>query len=174
MPRVDTAVDVFIFWLRGTAVGVGLPRALDLKVEYNGVVICSFHPFKPSFGNGFHEPFQPFQSFNGTFQRDEAEAMGKDFVCDDGGVVLNVNLFDGQGGNFGEEDATESVGYRGVDTDERENCIMFIVLMELDLEVLFEFGERPRIVFTRMMAGEVGGCDVGYGFSIDANDLSTS
>ena len=49
---------------------------------------------------------------------------------------------------------------------------MFVVLMELDLEVLLEFGQRPRIVFTRMMAGKVGGCDVGYGFSIDANDLS--
>lgn len=43
--------------------------------------------------------------------------MGEDFVLDDGGVVVDEDVFDGKGGDFGEEDAAEGICDGGVDGD---------------------------------------------------------
>lgn len=44
--------------------------------------------------------------------------MGEDFVLDDGGVVVDVDEFNGKGRDFCEEDTAEGVGEGGVDADE--------------------------------------------------------
>ena len=36
---------------------------------------------------------------------------------------------------------------------------------------LFEFSETPFVVFARVVAGEVGGCDMCDCFCVHANDL---
>lgn len=41
---------------------------------------------------------------------DEAEPVGEDLVLDDGGVVLDVDVLDGEGRDLGDEDAAEGVG----------------------------------------------------------------
>lgn len=46
--------------------------------------------------------------------------MRKDLILNDGGVVLDEDGFDGEGGNLGDENATESVCERGIDADEGE------------------------------------------------------
>ena len=94
--------------------------------------------------------------------------MGEDFICYDGGIVLYVDFFDCQGGDFGEEDAAEGVGDGGIDADEGECGLILLVLVEDDLEILLELLERPGIVFARMVAGEVGRGDIGDGFGVDA------
>lgn len=64
--------------------------------------------------------------------------MGEDFVLDDGGVVVDEDVFDGEGGDFGQKNAAEGVGEGGVDTDKGEGGVVGGVLVELDLEVLVE------------------------------------
>ena len=43
--------------------------------------------------------------------------MGEHFVLDYGGVVVDEDLFDGEGRNLGEEDAAECIGYGSVDAN---------------------------------------------------------
>ena len=46
--------------------------------------------------------------------------MGKHFVLDYGGVVVDEYVVDGESGEFGEEDAPEGVRYGGIDVDQGE------------------------------------------------------
>lgn len=62
--------------------------------------------------------------------------MGEDFVLDDGGVLLDENVFDGEGGEFGEEDAAEGVGCAGVEAGEGEDGEVGGVFVEVDRDVL--------------------------------------
>lgn len=59
--------------------------------------------------------------------------MSEDFVLDDGGVVVYVDGLDGDGGDFGDEDAAEGVCNGSIDTDEGETRIELFVFVELDL-----------------------------------------
>ena len=62
--------------------------------------------------------------------------MGKDFVGHDGGVVVDVDVFDGKGGNLGKEDAAKGIGDGGVDVDEGEGGFEGEIAVELDMEGL--------------------------------------
>jgi hypothetical protein len=46
--------------------------------------------------------------------------VGKDFVLDDGGVLVDEDVFDCESGDLSEEYAAESVCDRGIDAGERE------------------------------------------------------
>lgn len=50
--------------------------------------------------------------------------------------MVDEDVFDGEGGDFGEEDAAEGVGDGGVDADEGEGEVERFLGVELDLEVL--------------------------------------
>lgn len=67
---------------------------------------------------------------------DQAEAVGEHFVLDYRGVVVDEDVFDGDGGDFGEEDAAEGVGEGSVDADKGEGGVEGCVLVELNVEVL--------------------------------------
>ena len=62
--------------------------------------------------------------------------MGEYLVLDDGCVLVNEDVFYGEGRDFGEENAAKSVGNRGVDTSEREFSVIGGVLVEANVEVL--------------------------------------
>ena len=62
--------------------------------------------------------------------------MGEDFVLDDGGVVVDEDEFDGERGDFGDEDAAEGISEGGVDADEGERGVEGCIFMEVDVEVL--------------------------------------
>lgn len=62
--------------------------------------------------------------------------MGEDFVLDDGGVVVDVDEFNGKGRDFCEEDTAEGVGEGGVDADERKRGVEGCIIVEPDVEVL--------------------------------------
>jgi hypothetical protein len=72
----------------------------------------------------------------GATKGDEAEAVGEHFVLDNGGVLVDENVFNGQGRNFSEEDAAESIGDGGVDASKREFGVVGFVAVELNVEVL--------------------------------------
>lgn len=71
-----------------------------------------------------------------ALQRDQAQAVGEDFVLDYGGVVVDEDVFDGEGGDFGEQDAAEGVGDGGVEAGEGEGGVVGGVGVEGDVEVL--------------------------------------
>jgi hypothetical protein len=71
-------------------------------------------------------------------KRNETQAVGEHFVLDDGGVLVDEDIFDGEGGDFGEKDSAEGVCDRSVDAGERKGCIVGGVAVELDIEVLVE------------------------------------
>lgn len=62
--------------------------------------------------------------------------MRQDFVLDYGGVSLDVNSFDGERGDLGEEDTAEGIGDRGIDVDEVEFGEEGGVAVEFDTEGL--------------------------------------
>ena len=64
--------------------------------------------------------------------------MGKDFVLDDGGIVVDENKFDGEGRDLSEKDAAEGIGDRCVNAYEGKGGVVGGVFVELDLEVLVE------------------------------------
>lgn len=98
--------------------------------------------------------------------------MGEDFVGDDGGVVEDEGAFDGQGGDFGEENPAECIGYGGVDADEGEDGFIGGVLVDLDGESLAKLVEGPAVVFAWVVAGEVCRGDIGDCFGVDAYNLA--
>lgn len=64
--------------------------------------------------------------------------MGEDFVLDDRSVVVDEDVFDGEGGDFGKQDAAKSVGDGSVDTDQGEAGVERFEFVELDVEGLWE------------------------------------
>jgi hypothetical protein len=62
--------------------------------------------------------------------------VGEYFVLDDGRVLVDEDVFDGERGDLGEEDAAEGVGDGGVEAGEGEFGVVWGVLVELDVEGL--------------------------------------
>ena len=62
--------------------------------------------------------------------------MGEDFILDDGGVLVDEDVFNSEGGDLGEQDAAEGIGDGGVDADEGERGIVRRVCVEADGESL--------------------------------------
>jgi hypothetical protein len=69
----------------------------------------------------------------------QAQAMREHFVLDDGGVLVDEDVFDGESRDLGEENAAEGVGNRGVNAGERELGIVGLVRVEFDVEVLVRY-----------------------------------
>lgn len=57
------------------------------------------------------------QTLATTLEGNKAKSVGENLVLNNGGVVLDVDVLDGEGRNLGEEDTAESVCERGVDPD---------------------------------------------------------
>ena len=87
---------------------------------------------------GLLVPFEPAEAVVRALQRDEAEAVGEDLVLDDGGVVVDEDVFDGEGGDLGEQDAAEGVCDGCVEAGEGEGGVVRGVGVEGDVEVLGE------------------------------------
>jgi hypothetical protein len=68
---------------------------------------------------------------------------------DDAGVFEHEHVFDGEGRDFGQEDAAEGVRDAGVDADEREAGVVLLVLVELDAELVAEARDVPGVVLRR-------------------------
>jgi hypothetical protein len=124
--------------------------------------------------------------------------VGEHLVLDDGCVLVDEDVFDGERGDFGEEDAPESVGYRGVETGEGEFGVVGGVLVELDVEgldlrsvhracripelghvwdccsraYLLEVVQVPLMRLTRPVSGKVGRLLVGDCFGANTKRLA--
>lgn len=87
------------------------------------------------------------KAFAATGQRHKAETMCEHLILDDGGIVIHKDEFDSDGRYFGNEDAAKCIGNGGVETDEREGRIEWVVFVELDSEILNFFRKKQRLVF---------------------------
>jgi len=131
----------------------------------------------------------PAKAFTRASERNETETVAEDLVLDDGGVVVHEDIFDGYSRDFGQHDTTVCVCDRGVDADEREDRVVLVILVEVDLEFLgdgqrdaqrdsrwsmvylFEGLEVPRVVLARVMTRKIGGNYIRDGFGVDADKL---
>ena len=86
-------------------------------------------------------------------------------------VVCDVDCFDSEGRDFGEEDSAEGVCDCGVHANEVELTVQRIVAVEFDGKGFTEFAKVPRVVLAGPVAREVGVGDVGDDFGGDADDL---
>jgi hypothetical protein len=62
--------------------------------------------------------------------------VGEHFVLNDGGVLVDEDVFDCKRGDLGEEDSPESVCNGGVEAGEGEGSVMGLVCVKLYIEVL--------------------------------------
>lgn len=62
--------------------------------------------------------------------------MSQHLVLDNGGVLDDVDILNGERGELSDQDAAEGVGDGGVNADERELGLELVVLVEFDAEVL--------------------------------------
>lgn len=90
---------------------------------------------------------------------------------DDGGVVLDVDVLDGEGGDLGEENAAEGVGEGGIDADEGEGREELVVLVEVDGKGGAEAIDGEGVVFAREVARVIGRDVVCDGLLVDADSL---
>lgn len=102
---------------------------------------------------------------------DEAETVGEDLVLDDGRIVLDIDVLDGEGGYLGDEDAAEGVCDGGIDADEGEGGFVLGVVVELDAEVVCELFEVPGVVLAWVGSWIVGRGYIGDGLLVDADYL---
>jgi hypothetical protein len=137
--RVDVVVDIQLVRIRlaghralQTAV---LPCALDIQAQDDGVVVAGRAAALVILGR-LLVPFQPAQAVVRALEGDKTQAVGEDLVLDDGGVVVDEDVFDGEGGDLGEKDAAESVCDGGVEAGEGEGGVVWRVGVEGDVEVL--------------------------------------
>jgi len=157
---VDGAVDVELV---GIALALSCeflafltPFASDVQLENDGVVVTrngsiGIDDFARLLENvllggiilrrTLLEPLHPAETFARASEGNETDTVTENLVLDDGGVVVDEDVFYGQSGDFGEHDTAVCVCDRGVDADEREDRVVLIILVEVHLESL-EKGQK--------------------------------
>ena len=62
--------------------------------------------------------------------------MRKNLIGDDGSIVVDEDVFDGEGRDFGKEDPAQGVGDGGINAGERKDGVRSRDVVELDVAVL--------------------------------------
>lgn len=70
--------------------------------------------------------------------------MCENLILNDGGIVIHKDEFDSHGRYFGNEDAAKCIGNGGVEADERERRVEWVIFVELDSEILSVFKEKRK------------------------------
>jgi hypothetical protein len=78
----------------------GLPFTLDVELEDNGIVVC-YQAARFTI-LALLEPAQKAYAFAIALERNKSESLREDLILDYGGVVGDVDVFDGEGGYFGD------------------------------------------------------------------------
>ena len=107
-------------------------------MEHNGVKVAGAIFLLSSVFGRLLEPVHPVDSLDRTLEGDQAQSLCEHFVLNDGSVVVNEAVFNGDGGDLGHKDTAESVGDRGVESDEREGSLEPFIAVEFDLEILLD------------------------------------
>ena len=111
-------------------------------------------------GRALVVPGHGAQTFLGTGEGDEAQAVTKDLVLDDGCIVVDKDMLDGEVGQLGKHDATVGIGDGSVYAYEGKDRVVRVIFVKVDLEFVSELIKIPCLVFVWIVIGEVGGCDI--------------
>lgn len=124
-------------------IGVGVLGALDVEVQNNGVIITG------AFGAGalliirwLAEPVHPVDALHRALEGDQTQALSHYLILDDGGVIVNEDVFNGESRDLSHENTAESVGDGGIEANQRERGFVRVIAVVLDFEVLFAHREN--------------------------------
>ena len=168
---VHMGVVVGLERVRLGRVGVLVDGAGDVEVELDRVKVEAVG-VRILAGLGLLVPAEEVvQALAAALEGNQTETVGEDLILDDGRVVRDEDILNGEGGDLGEEDASEGVGERGVDADEREGGEKRVVLVELDIEARPEPLNGELCVFSGYVAGEIDRGVVRDGFFSNLHSL---
>lgn len=97
--------------------------------------------------------------------------MRENLILNNTSILEDIDGFDSDTGDFGHHDSAEGVRDGGIDVDEIELGMVLIVLIEVDTTGVTKLVNVPAVIFSRVVAGKVGGCNISNDFSLDSNDL---
>ena len=100
----------------------------------NALLVCTLHDelhdqsvvvgdIRLLAGRGLFVPAQPSHALAAAGEGHESEALGEDLILHNRGIIVHEDVFDGDSGDLGEEDAPEGVGDGGVEADEGEGGV---------------------------------------------------
>jgi hypothetical protein len=139
---VDVVAGVESVWvcfaLDGALQTAVLPFAFDVEFHGDGIIVAGRAGSLIVVG-GLLVPFQPLEAIVRAAEGNQAQAMREHFVLDNGGVLVDEDVFDSESRDLGKENAAEGVGNRGVNAGERELGIVGLVRVEFDVEVLVRY-----------------------------------
>jgi len=148
---------------RNGSVGVDDFARLLEDVLLSGIVL----------GRALLEPLHPAETFTGASEGNETDTVTENFVLNDGGVVVDKDVFYGQGRDFGQHDSAICVCDRCIDANERKDGIVLVILVEVYVETLLEGVEVPRVVLAGVVARKIGRDDILDGLGVDADQSSS-
>lgn len=110
--------------------GVGVVFALDLQPQLYRVVVIGCRIRILSFGRLVPPRHEVSDALLAAGERDQAQAVGQDLILNDTSIVVDKHRLDRKRGDFRDEDTSESIGNRGIDTNQRELCLELVILVE--------------------------------------------
>lgn len=165
--RVAVGLEGVVF-RRGS---VRVNGALDIELEANRVPVEAAR-VRVLAGRGLLVPLEELvEALAPALEGHEAQAVGEHLVLDDRGIVLDVDVLDGEGGDLGQQDAAEGVGDGGVDAYERKGGQELVVLVEVDGEAGAEPVDAEGVVFAGEVARVVCRGVVGDRLEVDVDRL---
>lgn len=143
---VDVAVDVEFPRFRIVFFAIRVPLAGDLQLEDYRIIIPRVSLFAVSLRSVVIETsgrflliLQPIDTLARTREGHQAHPGSQDLILHNRSVVVHEDGFDGQGGDFVNQDPPKGVGDGGIDVDEGEGGFEGCVFVEFDLEGFGEF-----------------------------------
>ncbi len=117
---VDVGVVVRLEGVRLAGVGVLVDGTCDVELELDGIeveaVLVGIRAVL-----GLLVPLEKVaETLTAALEGDQAESVCENFILDDRGVVVDVDILNSQRWDLGEEDTSEGVGEGCVEADERE------------------------------------------------------
>lgn len=133
---VDVGVPVQLAGIVFVFGGVGVLGTLDIESQNDSVVVAGSAAALGVIIGGFLEPAHPIDALYGALEGDKTQSLREDLILDDGGVVVDKNVFDCKSGNLRHENPTESICDCCVKAHEGEGGFERGIPVELDFEIL--------------------------------------
>lgn len=125
MSGKQLVVDVEILRLGRTGWWIGIPGTFEVDFEDDGVAVSEVVTRQ-----------QHCHDIRINVERNKAHPVCENFVLDDRGVVVDIDMFDCNRGNLGKENTAQSVRDGRVDSDKIEVYRPARNTLDLNLEVL--------------------------------------
>lgn len=151
--------------------GIGVTLALNVELKLDRVVVHAVGKGLVVWA-GLLVPLHPLvDALLAALEGHETQTVAEHLVLDDGCVVVNPHILNGECGDLGDQDTAEGVGDGCVEANEREGGLVLAVVVKGNIEPRAKDVNVPGVVLAWVVAGEVGRGNVCDGFCVDADDL---